>query len=96
MITISGTATERSIGGASPVPDATIAAYENSNESTPIASTTTNAAGEFSFTITTTGVAISGFLKATKTGYRDTYLYPPSFISEDLVGAPINMVTPDT
>ena len=91
-IMISGTATERTLGGNVRVAGATIAAFANANETTPLTTTVTNAQGNFVLVVTTGGLAISGFLKATKTGLKDTYLYPATFIADDLAMVPIQMV----
>ena len=96
MITISGTATARSTGGATPVSGATIAAYKTSNETTPVATTTTDAQGNFSLTISTGGIALDGYLKATANTYVDTYLYPPAPLTADFSMAAVNMLTSNT
>ena len=93
MITISGTANSRSIGGSQPVSMAMIGAYRSSDEMTPVATTMTDAQGNFTLTITTGGVSLDGYLKATKQGMADTYLYPPEPIAMDTTMVPINMVT---
>lgn len=93
MITLSGTAVERTLGGTQPVNGAAIEAYADADENTALATTTSNAQGQFSLTIMTTGTAVSGFLKATKTGLATSYLYPPTAISADLAMIPMNMVS---
>lgn len=94
-IAITGTATQRTAGGSAVEADVTIAAFRNSDESTPIASATTDAQGNYTLTVDTGGVALQGYLKATKQGLKDTYLYPAAPIAADTV-APINMVSPGT
>jgi hypothetical protein len=94
MITLSGTAVERAVAGTTPVNGATIAAYAEADENTALATTTTAADGTFTLTIMTTGTAVTGFLKATKTGLATSYLYPPTAISADLAMIPMNMVQP--
>jgi hypothetical protein len=97
MITLSGTATARGIGGATPVNGATVAAYRNSDENTPIGMATTGADGTFSITITTTGGApLEGFLKATANGHVVSYLYPPGPVGSDLAMIPMNMLETGT
>jgi hypothetical protein len=93
MITLSGTANEQTAGGSNPVADALIEAYATSDETTPLATVMTNAEGEFSLTITTTGTAIAGYVKASKAGLKETYLYPPGPIAADLAGAPVTMLS---
>ena len=90
--TISGTATSRGLGGATPEAGVTIAAYTNVDENTALATATTDASGNFSLMITSTG-ALSGFLKATKNGFATSYLYPPRPVSMDLAMVPMNMLT---
>jgi hypothetical protein len=95
MITISGAAVERTATGSTPVAGVTIAGYRNSDDATPVATTTSDADGNYSLTVSTGGVALDGYLKATKTGLKDTYLYPPAPLAAD-VSAPINMIAPGT
>jgi hypothetical protein len=92
-VTISGTASSRGLGGATPEAGVTIAAFSTTDENTPLATSTTDAAGAFTLTITTTGTAINGFLKATKSGFTTSYLYPPTAITGDLMMVPMNMLT---
>jgi hypothetical protein len=93
MITISGTAVERTVTGSVPVAGATIAGYRNSDDTTPVAMATSGADGSYMLTVATGGIALDGYLKATKEGLKDTYLYPPAPLAAD-VTAPINMVSP--
>jgi hypothetical protein len=94
-ITITGTAVERTASGTTPVIGATIAAYQNGNDATPVAMTTSMDKGTFSLSIPAAGGPLDGYLKATASGLKDTYLYPPAPISADTV-APVNMISPDT
>jgi hypothetical protein len=79
-----------------PLADVTIAAFANTDENTPVATATTDASGNYMLTIMTNGTALDGYLKATTSGYLDTYLYPPAPITADFSGASINMVTSNT
>lgn len=95
-ITITGQAVTRNAQGAQPVANATIAGYRSSDDSTAIATTTTNAQGAFTLTIQTGGVALDGYLKATAAPpLLDCYLYPSAPIAADIT-APINMVSEST
>ncbi|HEY5923516.1 MAG TPA: hypothetical protein VIV11_17670 [Kofleriaceae bacterium] len=96
MITVSGQATVRDVNGATPTAGVTIAAYRNSDENTPIAMTTSDAQGMYSLTIQTNGEALDGFLKATLSGHKTTYLYPPYPLGMDFNMASVIMVTPMT
>lgn len=93
MITISGVASARNVSGSAPEAGVLVEAYAKSNESTPLAMATTDAAGVFTLTVSTNGVALDGFLKATKSGFVASYLYPPAAISADLAMVPMNMLS---
>ncbi len=94
MITVSGTASERSISGTTPVQGITVAAYSNAAPSTVVVMTTTDASGNYSLVIPTMGKPVDGFIKATKSGYMDTYLYAPAPLVADFNMASLNMLTP--
>lgn len=94
-ITITGTAVERTASGMNPVDSAVIAAYQNGNDTTPVAMTTSMSNGTFSLSVPGGGGPLDGYLKATKSGLKDTYLYPPAPITADTV-APVNMISGDT
>lgn len=96
MLTISGTTVERTSGGSSPEPDVMVAAYRSSDENTALATTMSDAQGNFSLTISTNGEGIVGFLKATKAGIVTTYLYPPRPVTADLAMVPLNLVSEST
>lgn len=93
MVTVTGQALERNQSGSVAVAGATIAAHRGSDETTALATTTTDAQGNFTLVVPTGGEAIDGYLKATKAGYKETYLYPPAPIAADTI-APVNMITP--
>jgi hypothetical protein len=96
MITISGTASARDATGSTPQEGVAIAAYRNSDVNTPVVSATTDASGNYTLVIPTNGMALDGFVKATKAGLLDTYLYPPRALVADFDGASINMITSGT
>ncbi len=95
-VTVSGQATSQSAQGSQPQAGVTIEAFRKADENTPIATTVTDAQGNYSLTIQTNGESIDGFLKATKTGFKTTYLYPPYPLTMDFDNASVIMVTPDT
>lgn len=95
-VMISGQVSERSQSGAVLVPGVTIEAYRNADETTPIATTTSDAQGNYTLVVQTMGESIDGFLKATKQGYKETYLYPPYPIAMDFGMASVIMVQPGT
>src|SRR5688500_1389407 len=96
MITISGQATKREGTNSSAAAGVMIAAYQSSNPTTPVAMATTDAQGNYSMVITTNGVALDGYLKATLANFLDTYLYAPRPLTEDFSGASINMINSNT
>jgi hypothetical protein len=71
----------------------TVGAYQNTDETTPVATATTDTAGNYTLTITTNGHALDGYIKATLADHLDTYLYPPSAITADYNGAALNIIT---
>jgi hypothetical protein len=95
MITVSGVATERSTSS-TPRQGVMIGAYRNSDPNTPVVTTTSDAAGMYTMTITTNGMPLDGYIKATYTGLLDTYLYPPRPLVADFAGASIFMVSANT
>jgi hypothetical protein len=54
--------------------------------------TTTDGNGDYTITVETMGESIDGYLKATRQGYLDTYLYPPYPLMMDYTNASILMV----
>ena len=88
-ITLSGTAKAVSQTGQSNVMDATITAKNAANVTITTANNpqTTPTAGTFSFSITTNGAPVDGHLVASKTGLRDTLVYPPNPLVADQAGA---------
>ncbi len=96
MITVSGTATKREGLSSGPAAGVTVAAYKNGDDATVIAMATTDAAGHYTMTLTTGGVALDGYLKGTLSGFLDTYLYPPKALAADFDMASMNMVNQST
>ncbi len=60
QITISGKATAQDTSGSMPLAGVTVAAFRTTDENTPIATTTTDAQGNYSLTLETGGVALDG------------------------------------
>ena len=75
-MTISGNTVEQGQSGSSPLAGVAVAAYDSSNDSTPLATATSDAQGHY--TLTVNAAMLDGYLKVTKSGYVDTYLYPPA------------------
>ena len=94
MITVSGTATERQLDGSSaPAEGVAVGAFKSTDESTPVVTTTSDAQGNYSLVIPTGGAPVDGYIKGTKAGDRDTYLYAPSPLVADFNGASINLLS---
>src|ERR1051325_3053178 len=66
-ITVSGVASERSLSGTTMVKDLMVAAYSNTDTSTPVVTAMTDSAGKYTLVIPTLGKPVDGFIKATKT-----------------------------
>jgi hypothetical protein len=96
MITITGTAKSNSGTSTSPLAGVAIGAYSNSDESTAVATATSDTGGNYTLMVNTGGHPLDGYIKATITGYLDTYLYPPAPLAADLNGAALNIVTTNT
>jgi len=94
-ITVSGTAKAQSTSSM-PLEGVTIAAYKRGNDTTPVATTTNDASGNYTPTDETGSVPVEGDVKATIASYLDTYLYPPAALSADFAGASIFLVTQGT
>jgi hypothetical protein len=93
MITISGIAGEGGISGTTPVQGVSVALFLTSNESTPIATDTSDAQGAYSFTIPTGGVPVDAYVRATMPGtYMDSYIYPPAPYAADAPGNDANLI----
>lgn len=95
MVTISGTATSRSTNSMM-LANVAVAAYRTGMEATPVATTMTDANGNYTLMVPTNGRPLDGFIKATLGSYLDTYLYPPTALTADFTGASINMITSGT
>jgi len=90
------TGTAKSAPGGGALAGVAIGAYQNSNENTAVATATTDQAGNYTLDITTNGVALDGYIKATLATYLDTYLYAPAPLVADYAGASMNLVTEST
>jgi hypothetical protein len=88
-VKVTGTAIQAQAG--TPLAGVTLSAYRSSDDSL-LATTTSDAAGMYSLTITTTGQGLDGYVKASNTGYVDTYFYPAGPLVADLAMADVNML----
>ncbi len=94
MVTVNGVASSVGLGGRTPTPGVTIAAYRE-GETTPVAMTTSAANGSYALSISTNGVALDGYVLGTLNTYKENYLYPPRPLNADIPSAPVLMVTPN-
>jgi hypothetical protein len=72
-LTLSGVATEQGQSGSTAVAGATIAAYRSS-DNMQVATATSDASGNYTLAID--APPLDGYVKVTKSGYTDTYVYP--------------------
>jgi len=93
-ITLNGNVSEQGLSSKSPVSGASIALYANSDQQHPLAMTTTNAQGDYSMTVMTSG-AIDGYMVATMSGYVDLYFYPTEPFAGNYTDGDMNMITPN-
>ncbi|MEO7093838.1 MAG: hypothetical protein ABI175_11350 [Polyangiales bacterium] len=94
MIALSGETSERGLSGTSMVATVTLGAYKIGDETTPVAMATSDAQGKYTLDVPTNGLPFDGFVKASKSGYVDIYLYPASAWIADFTDGGINMLTP--
>jgi hypothetical protein len=92
-IIVSGTASDSGQSTSTPLAGVVVSFFLSSNETTPVATMTTAADGLYSFTITTNGLVVDGFLKASKASFTDNYLYPEAPLQADFPMADSNLVS---
>jgi hypothetical protein len=96
MIKISGIAEEQAQSGSTPQADVAISIFKTSDETTPLATATTDAQGKYMVTVMTGGHDLDVYIKATKSGYVDTYAYPAAPPKADYTLGDANMLTSGT
>jgi len=94
MVTFSGNVSSKGLSSM-PLSGVTLGAY-GEGSTTAVATATSGASGNFTMTIPTGGTALQGYVKATFSGYLDTYLYPPTAVAADTTGVTVFMVTQST
>lgn len=95
MIALSGVAEKQEQSGSTPLAGIAIAIMKRGSD-TPLATATTDAQGKYSVMVATGGAPIDGYVKATKTGYVDTYAYPGAAWLADSTQADANMLDSTT
>jgi hypothetical protein len=91
-ITVSGIASASGQTTSTPLAGVVVGFYKTGND-TAIATMTTTATGAYTFSIPTNGMVVDGYLKATKSGYADNFLYPAAPLQADFPMADSNLVT---
>jgi len=95
MIKLSGVAEQQAQSGSTPQAGVAIAILKRgTNES--LATATSDAQGKYSMMVATNGAPVDAYLKATKTGYVDTYAYPGGAWIADSTSADANMLDSGT
>ncbi len=92
-IVISGKATTQELSGTSPVAGLAVAAFRVGDDATPLATATTDAQGNYSLSVTANGASLDAYLRATKAGFVDLYLYPRAALDANFTGANLDMLT---
>jgi hypothetical protein len=91
-LTVSGDMQAVGLGGSAPVNNGSVEAFLVGG-ATAVGTDTTNMQGLYSITITNNGGApVDAYLRATSTGNKTVYLFPPTLVYEDLANAPIRTV----
>jgi len=75
---------------------AALAPYTASGDSAGPATTSSSAGATVGVFTLNVKSPFTGYIKATATGYVDTYAWPPGTVSADLTGATIELITEDT
>ena len=93
MITIAGTAVEDMQNGSTPLAGVTVGVYKTANETTAVGSAVTDSQGKYTMSIPTGGVVVDGFIRASKSGYVDNYVYPAAPFQSDNPKADAHLIT---
>jgi hypothetical protein len=96
MITVSGTAAKQGQSGDTPEPDVAIAMFKRGDDSTPLATATSDAQGKYTMSVATNMMPVDGYIKATKSGFVDTYSYPSDPLVKDFPMGDANMLDTST
>ena len=96
QLAISGAATEQGQSGSTPLAGVTIALYKTGSDASALATATTDAQGKYTLMMMTDGKPIDGYVKASKSGYVDTFAYPAAPVTHDMTMFDANMLTTGT
>jgi hypothetical protein len=92
MITIGGTARDNGQSSSTPLAGVGIALMNRADDSM-LASTTSDAQGKYSMSVTTAGHVVDAYILATKSGYTDAAAFPAAPFAADNAMADSNLVT---
>lgn len=95
-ITVSGQAVAITMGGQEALADVTVQAYDADDQAIDGALDTSDAQGDWSITADVGNEPLDAYMRGNLDGYLDTYLFPPTPLYEDLTGASVIMLTPQT
>jgi hypothetical protein len=93
MIKFSGVTSESTQSSDVPLAGVVVGVYASANESTPLAMATSDGSGAYTLMVPTNGSVVDGYIKATKSGYTDNYVYPAAPFQGDQLMANANLVT---
>lgn len=93
MIIVSGSVRQTSSSGTTPLADVGITLHHYSHSYVADGEATTDPQGNFSITIVTANFAPGIYIVATKTGFKDTILYPPGPLTDNFAADPILLLT---
>jgi hypothetical protein len=83
MIKLTGMAVEQGQSGSTPLASMAIGVYKMNDEANALATTMSDASGNWSITLTTDGNPLDVYFKGTKADYVDAYSYPAKPIAKD-------------
>ncbi len=92
MITIAGTAYDNGQSSSTPLAGVAISLNNRADDS-KLASTTSDASGKYSMSVTTGGHVVDAYILATKTGYADAAVFPAGPFAADDAKADSNLIT---
>ena len=93
MIKFAGITKESMQSSDVPLAGVTVAVYSVTNEATPLGMATSDASGAYTLMVPTNGSVVDGYLKATKSGYTDNYVFPAAPFQGDQLMANANLIT---
>lgn len=93
MIKFAGITNESMQSSDVPLAGVAVSVFASANEATPLAMTTSDANGAYTLMVPTNGSVVDGYIKATKSGYTDNYIYPAAPFQGDQLMANANLIS---